>query len=174
MSLLQDFKNITCFVFDMDGVLTDGKVLLVQNNIQARQMNVKDGLGLQMALKNGYRVIVISGGNSIEARNRLKKLGLKEVYLGVQNKLQLLSKIVAKDKLIWNEILFMGDDLPDFSSMKKVGISCCPSDAVIEIKNISKYISPYKGGDGCVRDVLEKSLKAQGRWNFENSNVSSF
>lgn len=173
MSLLQDFKKITCFVFDMDGVLTDGKVLLVQNDIQARQMNVKDGLGLQMALKNGYRVIVISGGNSIEAKNRLKKLGLKEVYLGVQNKLQLLSKIVAKDKLKWNEILFMGDDLPDFSSMEKVGISCCPSDAVIEIKNISKYISPYKGGDGCVRDVLEKSLKAQGHWNFENSNVSS-
>lgn len=173
MSLLQDFKKITCFVFDMDGVLTDGKVLLVQNNIQARQMYVKDGLGLQIALKNGYRVIVISGGNSIEAKNRLKKLGLKEVYQGVQNKLQLLSKIVANDKLKWNELVFMGDDLPDFSAMEKVGIACCPSDAVIEIKNISKYISPYKGGDGCVRDILEKVLKAKGHWNFENSNVSS-
>ena len=151
----------------MDGVLTDGSLLLLPNNVQVRKMNIKDGLALKMAIIKGYNVIVISGSYSEEAKSRLEKLGISKVYFSINNKFEFLSSLLKKEQLTWEKILFMGDDLPDLQAMEEVGVACCPADAVSEIKSISHYISPVKGGKGCVRDVIEKVLKLNGNWQHE-------
>lgn len=166
MNVLEYFKEVTTFVFDLDGVLTDGTVLVLNEGLQARQMHVKDGLALQMALKNGYRVVIVSGGYSEPVIGRLQKLGVAEVYLDVKDKLAFIDDYLAKQELSWHEVLFMGDDLPDLAVLKKAGLPCCPADAVIEVRKVSKYISPVNGGYGCVRDVIEKVLKLNDNWNF--------
>ena len=172
MNLLTQFKSVTTFVFDIDGVLTDGTVLLLENGLQARQMHVRDGLALQMALKGGYRVIIISGAYSEPVLQRLKYLGLDEIFLSVKDKLGFLKKYLAEHGLPWNEILFMGDDLPDIPALKKAGLPCCPANAAMEVRNTSLYISPIKGGHGCVRDVIEKVLKLNGKW-YVDTEVTS-
>ena len=167
MNVLKYFGKITTFVFDVDGVLTDGTLIVLKDGLQARQMHVNDGFGLQMAVKKGYRVLIISGGYSEEVKDRLEKLGIKNVQRGMENKLQFLSLYREENKLQWEEILYMGDDLPDLPLMKQVGLSCCPNDAMNEIKAVVKYISPVKGGWGCVRDVIEKVLKINDHWQFD-------
>lgn len=167
MNVLKYFRKITTFVFDVDGVLTDGTLIVLKDGLQARLMHVNDGFGLQMAVKKGYRVLIISGGYSEEVKTRLEKLGIKNVQMGVENKLQFLSLYQEENKLQWEEILYMGDDLPDLPLMKQVGLSCCPNDAMNEIKAVVKYISPVKGGWGCVRDVIEKVLKINDHWQFD-------
>lgn len=167
MNVLKYFGKITTFVFDVDGVLTDGTLIVLKDGLQARQMHVNDGFGLQMAVKKGYRVLIISGGYSEEVKDRLEKLGIKNVQMGMENKLQFLSLYREENKLQWEEILYMGDDLPDLPLMKQVGLSCCPNDAMNEIKAVVKYISPVKGGWGCVRDVIEKVLKINDHWQFD-------
>jgi 3-deoxy-D-manno-octulosonate 8-phosphate phosphatase (KDO 8-P phosphatase) len=166
MNVLTSFKEITTFVFDVDGVLTDGSVLLLENGLQARTMNIKDGLALQMALKNGYKVMIISGGTSEPVIRRLQYLGLEEVHLGLKDKLKFFEGIKERYQLNWNEVLYMGDDLPDIPMLEKVGLSCCPEDAVPEVKAVSKYISTFDGGKGAVRDVIEKVLKLNGHWQY--------
>lgn len=166
MNVLELFKGVTTFVFDVDGVMTDGTVLLLENGLQARQMHVKDGLALQMALKNGYRVMIISGGTSEPVIRRLQYLGIDEVHLGLKDKLKFFDGIREQYSLSWDEILYMGDDLPDLSVLEMVGLPCCPADAVPEVKSMVKYVSPVKGGKGCVRDVIEKVLKLNGRWKY--------
>lgn len=166
MNVLEHFQDINTFVFDVDGVLTDGGILLLDNGLQARRMNIKDGLALQMASKNGYRVIIISGGSSEPVIHRLQYLGLTEIYLGLKDKLKFLQAYVEQNDLNWKRILFMGDDLPDIPVLENVGLPCCPSDAAIEVKKISKYISPVTGGEGCVRDVIEKVLKLNDHWKY--------
>ena len=168
MNVLEFFKEVSTFVFDLDGVLTDGTVLVLNDGLQARQMHVKDGLALQMALKNGYNVIVISGGSSEPVIRRLQKLGVSEVYLDIKDKLLFLDEYLSNRRLGWQEVLFMGDDLPDLAILNKVAMPCCPADAVMEVKKVSKYISPVKGGYGCVRDVIEKVLKLNDNWKFTN------
>jgi 3-deoxy-D-manno-octulosonate 8-phosphate phosphatase (KDO 8-P phosphatase) len=172
MNVLELFKEITTFVFDVDGVLTDGTVLLLENGLQARQMHIKDGLALQMAIKNGYRVYVVSGGTSEPVLRRLQYLGVEEIHLGLMDKLKFLEGTVSQNNLRWNEILYMGDDLPDVPVLERVGLPCCPKDAVAEAKSASKYISSVKGGEGCVRDVIEKVLKLNNRWHY-TTEVSS-
>ena len=172
MNVLELFKNITTFVFDVDGVLTDSTVLLLDNGLQARRMHIKDGLGLQMALKNGFRVVIISGGNSKPVAERLNKLGLSDVYIALKDKKEFLDNYIKENGLKWEELLFMGDDLPDLAVMKAAGVSACPADAVNEIKEIAKYISPVNGGSGCVRNIIEKVLKVQDKWIFDNSVTS--
>ncbi|HWI91217.1 MAG TPA: HAD-IIIA family hydrolase [Flavisolibacter sp.] len=172
MNVLEHFQHITTFVFDVDGVLTDGSVLLLENGLQARKMNVKDGLALQMALKNGYTVIIVSGASSEPVIHRLQYLGLKEINLGLKDKLKFLEAYVEQHNLKWNQILFMGDDLPDIPVLEKVGLPCCPADAAIEVRTISKYISAVNGGYGCVRDVIEKVLKLNDHWKY-HSDISS-
>ena len=172
MNVLEYFKEVSTFVFDLDGVLTDGTVLVLNDGLQARQMHVKDGLALQMALKNGYNVIIISGGISEPVIRRLQKLGVTEVYFDIKDKLLFLDEYLSNRRLGWHEILFMGDDLPDLAILNKVAMPCCPADAVMEVKKVSKYISPVNGGYGCVRDVIEKVLKLNDNWKFTNDVTS--
>ena len=172
MNVLQYFKEITTFIFDVDGVLTDGRVMLLENGLQARQMHVRDGLALQMALQEGYNVVILSGGYSDPVLHRMHYLGVTEVYLATKNKKEFLEKYLPEKNLTWDELLFMGDDLPDIPVLQNAGLPCCPADAIAEVKKISKYISPVQGGRGCVRDVIEKVLKLNDHWTF-NTDVTS-
>jgi 3-deoxy-D-manno-octulosonate 8-phosphate phosphatase (KDO 8-P phosphatase) len=172
MNVLAEFKKVTTFIFDVDGVLTDSSLLILENGLQARRMNIKDGLGLQMAIKNGFRVMTISGSVSEPVILRLKKLGIEDVYMSVIDKKKFVENYIAKNDLRWEEVLYMADDLPDLGLMKMVGLPCCPADAVPEILELSIYISPVKGGFGCVRDVIEKVLRVQDKWHFHNEIVS--
>jgi 3-deoxy-D-manno-octulosonate 8-phosphate phosphatase (KDO 8-P phosphatase) len=144
----------------------------LENGLQARRMNIKDGLGLQMAIKNGFRVITISGSYSEPVIQRLKKLGIEDVYMSVVHKKNYVEEYITKKDLKWEEILYMADDLPDIALMKMAGLPCCPADAVPEILELSKYISPVRGGYGCVRDVIEKVLRVQDKWNFHDEIVA--
>lgn len=172
MNLYSLFAPITTFVFDVDGVLTDGTVLLLENGLQARQMNIKDGLALQMALRNGYRVVIVSGAASEPVISRFRYLGLTEIHLGVADKRRFLEAFLEQQALRREEVLFMGDDLPDIPALQAVGLSCCPRDAAADVKELCQYIAPVDGGRGCVRDVIEKTLKLQGRWHY-TTQVSS-
>lgn len=172
MNVLELFKKITTFVFDVDGVLTDGTVLVLENGLQARRMNIKDGLALQMALKNRFRVLVVSGANPKPVKERLIKLGVQDVYMSVSNKKDFVSNYISEKGLNWEELLFMADDLPDLELLKKAGVASCPADAVQEVKEVSHYISPVNGGLGCVRDIIEKVLKVQGKWIFDRAVAS--
>lgn len=166
MNVLELFQDITTFVFDVDGVLTDGGVLLLENGLQARRMNVKDGLALQMARAHDYRVLITSGGSSAPVIQRLQYLGIDEVHLGLKDKLIFLNAFLEEHRISWKEVLYMGDDLPDLPVMQRVGLACCPADAAIEVRKQSQYISPLAGGAGCVRDVIEKVLKLNGHWSY--------
>ena len=164
MNVLEQFNKITTFVFDVDGVLTDGTVLVLENGLQARRMNIKDGFALQMAIKNGYRVLVVSGGNSPQVADRLEKLGITDVHMSVLDKGAFVSNYISQNNLRKEQVLFMGDDLPDLPAMAVVGLPVCPADAVSEVKDAVKYISHLNGGNACVRDVIEKVLKLNGKW----------
>jgi 3-deoxy-D-manno-octulosonate 8-phosphate phosphatase (KDO 8-P phosphatase) len=166
MNVLELFSRITTFVFDVDGVLTDGTVLVLPNGVQARRMHIKDGFGLQMAVKNGFNIVVISGGMSEPVIDRLSKLGITEVFMSVADKKQFLENYIGQKGLKWDELLYMADDLPDREAMQYCAVSACPADAVMEIREIADYISPINGGWGCVRDIIEKVLKVQGKWNY--------
>jgi len=172
MNVLPLFQKITTFIFDVDGVLTDGTVLVLPHGVQARQMHIKDGFGLQMAIKNGFKVVIVSGGTSEPVVERLNKLGIDEVFMSVQDKKTFLDAYIKRQNLKWDELLYMADDLPDLEVMKSCGVSSCPADAVTEIKDIAHYISPIDGGFGCVRDVIEKVLKVQSKWNYGTDVVS--
>lgn len=156
--------GITTFIFDYDGVLTDGHVLLTDSGDALRMANVKDGYALQLAIKNGYRVAIITGGRSQSIRNRFEALQIRDVFIGVENKLQVFNRYLEQNGLRKEEVLYMGDDIPDFELMKLAGIPTCPADACEEIKSVSKYISGFSGGRGCVRDVIEQVMKVQGKW----------
>lgn len=172
MSLLQLFKQIKTFVFDVDGVLATEILVILQGGDMARNMNSKDGYALQLAVKKGYNVAIISGGTSEPVRQRLERLGVQDVFLGIHNKKEKLLEYVLANTLRLEEILYMGDDIPDYTVMNLVGLPCCPADAVQEIKQISKYISPVDGGKGCGRDVIEKVLKLNGHWDMDTTVTS--
>ncbi len=172
MNVLEKFKIIKTFIFDVDGVLTDGTLLVLNDGQQARSMNIKDGYALQLAVKKGYRVVVISGGTSDAVKDRLDKLGVKDCFLKVDDKKEKLVAYVTQHRLSWDEVLFMGDDIPDHTSMQLAGLPCCPADAAPEIKQVSQYISPITGGKGCARDVIEKVLKLNGQWDLDTTVAS--
>ena len=169
MSFLKEFKKIKAFALDIDGVLTDGNLYLFESGEQVRRMNIKDGFALQLAIKKGYHVIVISGANSIAAKMRLNKLGIEAVYLQVNDKKAKLETYIQQHGLNWEEVLFMGDDIPDLTVMREAGIACAPADAVAAVRHVAKYISTRKGGEGCVRDVIEKVLTLRGHWELDSS-----
>jgi len=145
--LLELFKHITTFVFDVDGVLTDGSLFLLPQGLMARRMNIRDGYALQLAVKKGYHVVIISGGNSPEVKDRLLKLGVTEVWMQVENKSTILQDFMLTQGLGKNSVLYMGDDIPDLQVMQMAGLPCCPADAAQEIKEKSLYISHLKGGE---------------------------
>ena len=166
MNILELFKPITTFIFDVDGVLTDGTILVLEGGLQARRMNIKDGFALQMAVKNGYRVLIVSGGNAPQVINRLEKLGITDVHMSVMDKQAFVAGYMAKNNVTKEQVLFMGDDLPDLPVMSIVGLPVCPADAVAEIKEAAQYISHLDGGSACVRDVIEKVLKLNDHWHY--------
>jgi len=172
MNILPAFKGIRLFVLDVDGVLTDGSLILMDNGEMARKMNIKDGYALQLAVKKGYDVLVISGGSSEAVRKRLEKLGVKHIHLSVKNKKELLLKYTSEHNVEWSQVLYMGDDIPDVLPMQMAGLACAPADAVPEVRSVAHYISPLSGGTGCVRDVIEKVMKLNGDWN-DHPEVSS-
>jgi 3-deoxy-D-manno-octulosonate 8-phosphate phosphatase (KDO 8-P phosphatase) len=164
MNLLQQFKPIRLMVMDVDGVLTDGSILLLDNGQMARSMHTKDGYAMKLAVTCGYEICIISGAHDEAVNMRLKKLGIHSIHLGIQDKATLLKDIMTSGGYAREEVLFIGDDMPDFEAMQLVGLSCCPLDAVEDIKAISTYVSHHNGGKGCVRDVIEKVLKLNGHW----------
>lgn len=164
MNQLERFKDVRTLIFDVDGVLTNSELLILNNGKLLRKMSTRDGYAIKLAIKEGYRICVITGGKSEGVATRLRNLGIKDIYTGVENKLEVYEEYVFAYDLNENSILYMGDDLPDFEVMRKVGMPCCPADATPELFDICQYISPKKGGEGCVRDVLEKVMKIQGRW----------
>lgn len=156
--------KIKAFVFDVDGVLTDGSLLVMADGEFLRRMNIKDGYAMQLAVKKGYRIAVISGGHSTGVPKRLERLGLSEVHMGVKDKLEVYNSMLQRQQIEASEVLCMGDDMPDIPIMTRSGLATCPSDAVPEIKAVSHYISDAPGGHGCVRDVIRQVMLAQGTW----------
>ena len=161
-------KNITTFVFDVDGVLTDGHVIALASGEQARTFLVKDGYAIEQAIKAGYRVVIISGGFQEGVRKRLEFLGISDIFLNVKLKLPILEKYLSENKITPEEVLYMGDDIPDIDPMNFAGIGACPADAAEDVLAISKYISAKAGGKGAVREVIEKVMKVQNTWLVKN------
>lgn len=161
---LAQLEKINTFIFDVDGVLTNGEILASDSGEYLRTFNIKDGYALQLAVKKGYHVAIISGGSGAAMQKRFEGLGIPDIFLGVSDKVAVYQDLVLKHKLEASQILYMGDDIPDLNVMKLVGLPTCPADAVPEIKAISAYISPYEGGKTAVRDIVEKVLRVQQQW----------
>jgi len=173
MNILEKFNPIKAIVMDVDGVLTDGKILLLASLEMARTMNIKDGYALQLAIKKGYHVCIISGATDEGAiLNRFKTLGITDVHQGITDKAALLHDKMKAWNVSKEEVLFIGDDIPDLKAMQLVGLACCPADASTEIIEIAHYISPKKGGEGCVRDIIEKVLKLNQDWDHATNTAS--
>ena len=161
--------DVKAFIFDVDGVLSGSQVLLHPSGEPMRTVNIKDGYALQLAVKKGYPIAIITGGNTRAVRIRFKRLGIKDVYMKSSEKIHDFEDFINKHKLEPKDIMYMGDDIPDYPVMKKCGIPVCPADAAPEIKSISVYISDKNGGDGCVRDIMEQVMKAQDKWMDEHA-----
>ncbi|WP_250432413.1 KdsC family phosphatase [Hanstruepera flava] len=163
-------KHINTFILDIDGVLTDGSVMVTTSGEMLRSMNIKDGYAIKTAIDKGFNICIISGGSNEGVRVRLNGLGVTDVFLGAHNKIEQLNTYLASKNVDLKNVLYMGDDLPDYPVMKLVGLPTCPQDAAPEIKAISKYVSHKNGGKGAVRDVIEQVLKVQDKW-FDSFNA---
>lgn len=170
ISYKERLNHITTFIFDIDGVLTDGVVYPYHGEL-LRGLYSKDGYAIQYAVKKGYKVFVITGGNSEDVKTSLIHLGVTEVHLRSSHKVQVYEQLKEKHGFKDEEVLYMGDDLPDYQVMQLVGMAACPQDSAIEIKHISHYQSPYFGGKGCVRDMIEQTLRVQENWFHEEAFV---
>jgi 3-deoxy-D-manno-octulosonate 8-phosphate phosphatase (KDO 8-P phosphatase) len=168
ISYKERLSAITTFLFDVDGVLTDGIVYPFKDDL-LRGLNSKDGYAIQYAVKKGFRVFIVTGGSSEAVKQSLLHLGVTDVFLRSSNKIQVYEQLKAAYNLTDNEVAYMGDDLPDYQVMKHVGLAACPQDAVVEIKHISHYQSPLNGGKGCARDVIEQTLRVQEQWFHEEA-----
>lgn len=160
----QRLSIVNTFVFDVDGVLTDGSLLVMPDGEFLRRMNIRDGYAMQLAIKKGYRMAIISGGHSSGVPVRLKRLGVQEVHMGVSDKLTTFSEVLSRMGSQPEQVLVMGDDMPDLPMLQNCGVPCCPADAASEVRNASIYVSSIDGGKGCVRDVIEQVLRLQGNW----------
>ncbi|QQT24261.1 KdsC family phosphatase [Sphingobacterium spiritivorum] len=170
--VLQELARLKAIVIDVDGVLTDGTVQVDEHGEQLRTFNVKDGYAMHLAMSKGLQIIVISGGKNAGVQRRLEGLGIQEIHLGVADKLTLLQDIMQRFRIELPDVMFIGDDMPDYKCMKAVGVAVCPADAVEEIKQISHYVSGLGGGKGVVRELIEKTLKLQDKW-YDDMNVKS-
>jgi 3-deoxy-D-manno-octulosonate 8-phosphate phosphatase (KDO 8-P phosphatase) len=158
-------NDITTFIFDVDGVLTDGSVFVTNEGEMLRTMNIRDGFALKAAIESGYNVCVISGGSNEGVRIRLKNLGITDIHLGSPDKVGTFKEYIELNTIKAEQVLYMGDDIPDYHVMKLVGLPSCPQDSCPEIKSISRYISHVNGGKGAARDVIEQVMRVQGKWN---------
>lgn len=162
-----DLTKIKAVFLDVDGVLSTSTVFMDDNGIPLRSVNIKDGYAIQLAEKSGLHVAIITGGNSQSVVNRYKGLGVKEIHTSVKVKIDTYDLLLSKLGLQSSEVVYMGDDIPDFEVMSSCGLPCCPRDAVAEIQQISRYVSPLTGGNGCVRDVIEQVLRGKGLWKLD-------
>jgi 3-deoxy-D-manno-octulosonate 8-phosphate phosphatase (KDO 8-P phosphatase) len=163
-NLKEDLRRVKAFAFDVDGVLSHQTMSLHPTGEPMRTINIRDGYAIQLAVKKGYPIAVITGGNTDAVRKRFEGLGVRDIYQESHDKSGNFKDFITKYQLAPSSILFMGDDLPDYEVMKQVGFPACPADAVVEIKQIAKYISHYNGGEGCVRDVIEQVLRLHNKW----------
>lgn len=167
MNYKTKLKNIKALAFDVDGVFTDGTVQLLPGQEPIRTFHSKDGYAVQVAARMGFQLAIITGGKSETVKERVKNLGVQDVWLGARHKIEAYEEWLAMYDLRDEEVLYMGDDLPDTEVLLRAGLSCCPHDSAPEIRSIVDYISPLDGGKGCVREVIEQVLRAQGKWNLE-------
>ena len=167
MNYKTKLAHIKALAFDVDGVFTDGTVQLLPGHEPIRTFHSKDGYAIQVAARQGLQLAVITGGKSETVKERLKTLGIQDVWLGARHKIEAYEEWLAMYDLRDEEVLYMGDDLPDTEVLQRAGLSCCPHDSAPEIRAIVDYISPLDGGKGCVREVIEQVLRAQGKWNLE-------
>jgi 3-deoxy-D-manno-octulosonate 8-phosphate phosphatase (KDO 8-P phosphatase) len=163
-NLKEELRQVEAFAFDVDGVLSSQTMPMHPGGEPMRTINIRDGYALQLAVKKAYPIAVITGGNSPAVRKRFESLGITDIYLKSHNKKEDFHDYVSKYNLSPSKVLYMGDDLPDYEVMQLVGFPTCPADAVVEIKQVSKYISNFNGGDGCVRDIIEQVLRLQNKW----------
>ena len=163
---LEVFSRVQHFIFDIDGVFTDSSLLITEAGEFLRTMSTRDGFAVKLASRLGCDVAVITGGSSLGVNKRLSMLGIDPIFSGVKDKETVLKQLIEDRQLNPDHILYMGDDLPDWEVMQMVGIPVCPADAVPEIQQLSVYVSPFPGGGGCVRDVIEKTLRVQGKWPY--------
>lgn len=161
-------KSITTFIFDMDGVLTNGTIWLMHGHDPIRNLNSKDGYAFQLAAKKGYKLFLLSGGNSLAVKEVLLRAGFSEVYMAQHDKDACYKKMLSEHNLKAEEILYMGDDLPDITVLKQVGVAACPADAASEVKDACIYVSQKKGGEACARDIVEQVLRVRGDWEVSN------
>jgi 3-deoxy-D-manno-octulosonate 8-phosphate phosphatase (KDO 8-P phosphatase) len=161
---LERFRYVRTFIFDVDGVMTDGRVLVLETGEHLRTFNAKDGYAIRRALEEGYNVCIITGGVGGSIEQRMKKLKIQQYYTNAEDKVPVMQSYCEANDIHLSDVLYMGDDLNDFLAMQKVGLATCPSDACVEIQAICHYISPSKGGDGCVRDVIERVMRVQETW----------
>lgn len=166
-------NHIKTVVLDVDGVLTDGNLLLLPTGEMVRSMNTRDGYAMQLAIKKGIKIAVITGGKDQAVVDRLKGLGIYDIYTGAQDKVEAFEDLLFTYGLDPDEIAYMGDDYPDLSVMQLVGLSACPNDACMDVRKAAEYISPENGGKGCVRDLLEQILKVQNKWYDEDLKIAS-
>jgi len=159
--------KIRALVFDIDGVLSASNINMDHEGQPVRSLNIKDGYAIQLAVKRGLHVAIITGGKTENVRKRYEGLGVQDIYMGVSMKLEVYDAYKQKYGIKDEEVMYMGDDIPDYEVMQACGLPCCPADAAQEIKDISLYISPYNGGYGCGRDIIEQVLKAQGKWKID-------
>lgn len=169
MNYKAKLHEIKAFVFDYDGVISDGNIWSANDTIIVRSGNVKDGYAMQYALRKGYLIAILSGGNGDSIRSRMKMLGVEDVYLGSHRKKEIFEDFLKDKQLLPEQVLYVGDDIPDYDVMRLAGVSACPADAAEEIKAVADYISHKNGGCGCVRDVIEQVLRLQGQWFHEDA-----
>lgn len=172
-NIFEYFKKINTFIFDVDGVLTNNQMLITEAGELLRTMNARDGFAMKHALQNGYRIAIITGGRSQGVIKRLQGLGIKDIFSGIEDKLPIYRNYLKTNNLNSDTVLYMGDDIPDLDIMRYVGLATCPADATPEIIEKCNYISPLNGGAGCVRDVIEKTMKLRGHWHKKTTAVSS-
>ena len=165
--IYNELKKVKCVVLDVDGVLTNGNILVTDKGEQLRTFNVKDGYAMQYAVKRGLKVIIITGARSQGVAIRCQGLGASEVHLGISDKLTLLKEILEREQLDASQVMFIGDDMPDYACMKYVGVAVCPADAIEDIKAICQFVSKNKGGQGVVREMIEKTLRLQENWHVD-------
>lgn len=159
-----DLQKIKAVVFDVDGVLSASTIQMDGKGEPVRTINIKDGYAIQLAVKHGIRLAIMTGGHNENIRSRYEYLGVKDVYINCSMKIRTWEELLSKYDLHEEETIYVGDDIPDYEVMKRAGCPCCPKDACTEIKEISTYVSDYEGGHGVARDILEQVLKAQGKW----------